>query len=86
MNKTFIYRFITVVTTLLTITVNVLANALPINGQGTGEISDRFAIYFVPEGYVFSIWGIIYLGLIAFVLYQLLPGQKESDLIEKVGK
>ncbi len=85
MNKTFIYRFITVVTTLLTITVNVLANALPINGQGPGEISDRFAIYFVPEGYVFSIWGIIYLGLIAFVLYQLLPGQKESDLIEKVS-
>ena len=85
MNKTLIYRLVTVLTTLLTITVNVLANALPINGQGTGEISDRFAIYFVPEGYVFSIWGIIYLGLIAFVLYQLLPGQKESALIEKIS-
>ena len=85
MNKTLIYRLVTIVTTVLTITVNVLANALPINGQGTGEISDRFAIYFVPEGYVFSIWGIIYLGLIAFVIYQLLPRQKESRLIEKVS-
>ena len=85
MNKTLIYRLVTIVTTLLTITVNVLSNALPLNGQGTGEISDRFAIYFVPEGYVFSIWGIIYLGLIAFVIYQLLPGQKENRLIEKVS-
>ena len=85
MNKTSIYRLVTVVTTLLTITVNGLANALPLNGQGTGEISDRFAIYFVPEGYVFSIWGIIYLGLIAFVIYQLMPGQKEDALIEKIA-
>ena len=85
MNKNVVYRIITVVTTLLTITVNGLANALPLNGQGTGEISDRFAIYFVPEGYVFSIWGIIYLGLIAFVLYLLMPGQKGNALIEKVS-
>ena len=59
--KTTIYPIITVAATLLTITVNGLANALPLNGQGTGEISDRFAIYFVPAGYVFSIWGLIYL-------------------------
>ena len=45
--------------TALTITVNGLANSLPINGQTTGEISDRFAIFFVPAGYVFSIWGLI---------------------------
>lgn len=85
MKKPLTYRLVTVVTALLAITVNGLANALPLNGQGTGEISDRFAIYFVPEGYVFSIWGIIYLGLIAFVIYQLLPSQKENALIEKIA-
>jgi hypothetical protein len=61
-----------------TITVNILANALPINGQGTGEISDRFLVYFVPAGYVFAIWGVIYLGLIAFTIYQALPAQRAS--------
>ncbi|NPV55187.1 MAG: tryptophan-rich sensory protein [Anaerolineae bacterium] len=69
-------QIIIAVAVLATITVNILANALPINGQNTGEISDRFAILFVPAGYVFSIWGLIYLGLIAYVIYQLLPAQQ----------
>jgi hypothetical protein len=64
--------------------VNALANALPINGQGTGEISDRFAIYFVPAGYVFSIWGLIYFGLIAFTIYQALPAQRGNELLKKI--
>jgi hypothetical protein len=78
-------QIVTVLVTLLTITVNALANALPINGQGTGEISDRFDIYFVPAGYVFSIWGLIYLGLIAFAIYQALPAQRENELLKKIS-
>jgi hypothetical protein len=77
-------QIITILVTLLTITMNVLANALPLNGQDTGEISDRFDIYFVPAGYVFSIWGLIYLGLIAFTIYQTLPPQKENELLKKI--
>lgn len=84
MKKTLVYQILTIFTTLLTLTVNGLANALPLNGQGTGEISDRFAIYFVPAGYVFSIWGIIYLGLIAFTIYQALPAQRENPSIQKI--
>ena len=57
------------VTVLSALTVNILASALPLNGQNTGEISDRFQVYFVPAGYVFAIWGIIYIGWIAFVIY-----------------
>jgi hypothetical protein len=77
-------QIITILATLLTITVNALANSLPINGQGTGEISDRFDIYFVPAGYVFSIWGLIYLGLVAFTIYQALPAQRENELLKKI--
>ena len=47
---------------LATITVNALANIVPFNGQNTGQVSDRFQVYFVPAGYVFAIWGIIYLA------------------------
>ncbi len=79
-------RQISVILTIIaTITVNVLANALPINGQNTGAISDRFQVYFVPAGYVFSIWGIIYIGLIAYAIFQALPAQRENPRLRSTG-
>ena len=48
------------------IIVNGLANALPLNGIGTGELSDLYPNLFVPAGITFSIWGIIYLLLAGF--------------------
>lgn len=69
---------------LATITVNILANALPINGQNTGAVSDQFDVLFVPAGYVFSIWGIIYLFLIGFTVYQLLPAQRENARLVRI--
>ena len=73
------------VSVLVTLTVNGMANALPLNGQNTGEISNRFPVLFTPAGYVFSIWGVIYLGLLAFGIYQLLPSQKNNSRMEKLG-
>jgi hypothetical protein len=74
-----------VVTVLITLVVNGLANALPLNGQNTGQISDRFNVYFVPAGYVFSIWGLIYIGLIAYAIYQALPSQRENPRLRATG-
>ena len=74
-----------IVTVLITLVVNVLANALPLNGLNTGQISDRFKVYFVPAGYVFSIWGLIYLGLIAFAVFQALPSQQENPRLRATG-
>ena len=74
-----------VVTVLITLVVNGLANALPLNGQNTGQISDRFNVYFVPAGYVFSIWGLIYIGLIAYAIYQALPAQRENPRLRATG-
>lgn len=70
---------------VIMITVNALANILPFNGQFTGEISDRFRVYFVPAGYVFSIWGLIYLALSAFGVYQALPAQRNNDSLRKIS-
>lgn len=67
-----------VLSVVATIAVNGLANALPINGQTTAEISDRFAVLFTPAGYVFAIWGLIYLGLLALAVYQALPAQRDN--------
>jgi hypothetical protein len=85
MNKDLLRQIINVLAVIVTITINILANALPINGQNTGDISDMFQVFFVPAGYVFSIWGLIYIGLLAFAVYQALPAQRENPRLRKIG-
>lgn len=85
MNKDVIRQTAVVVATIAVITVNVLANALPLNGQNTGEISDRFDILFVPAGYVFSIWSLIYVGLVAYSIYQASHAQRENPRLRRIG-
>jgi hypothetical protein len=85
MRKDIVRQWVNVLAVVVTIAVNGLANALPINGQQTGEISDRFPVFFVPAGYVFSIWGLIYIGLIAFAVYQALPAQRTNPRLQRVG-
>jgi len=53
-----------------TLAINYLANALPINGKTTGELADQYPNLFTPAGLTFSIWGLIYLMLFAFCVYQ----------------
>jgi len=85
MNKDTLRQAVNVIATLVTITVNGLAVALPLNGQNTGAISDRFKVFFVPAGYVFSIWGVIYLAMLAFTIYQALPSQRENPRLRRIG-
>jgi hypothetical protein len=66
------------ITTLATLVVNGLANALPIAGRTTGEISDSFPVVVTPAGYVFAIWGVIYLGLAGYAIWQSLPAQSDN--------
>lgn len=74
-----------ILATVGVIAVNGLANALPINGVTTGEVSDFFEIYFQPAGYVFSIWGLIYLGLAAYTVYQALPAQHANRRLQRIA-
>lgn len=85
MNKDLVRQVANVLAAALTIVMNILANTLPLNGQNTGDISDRFRVYFVPAGYVFAIWGLIYIGFIAFAVYQALPSQRQNPRLRKVG-
>jgi benzodiazapine receptor len=85
MNRNIIRQITNVLAVILTLIVNGLADALPLNGLNTGQISDQFKVYFVPAGYVFSIWGLIYLGLILFAVYQALPSQRQNPRLERVG-
>ncbi len=77
-------RFLIFASLALTLIVNGLANTLPINGLTTGEVSDQFPILFVPAGYVFSIWGLIYLALIGFAIYSVTPKGKANPDVDNI--
>ena len=52
-----------------TIVINYLSNTGVFNGNTMASVSAKYQNYFTPAGYAFSIWGLIYLGLLAFVVY-----------------
>ncbi len=67
--------------------VNYLANALPIGGMDTWALSDLYPNLFVPAGLTFSIWGLIYLMLGVFVVYQIVDVYKKQSkgIVQKIG-
>jgi len=85
MKKDAIRQIVNILAIILALTINGLANLLPLNGRTTGEISDMFQVYFAPAGYVFAIWGVIYLFLVGFAVAQALPGQRENPRLRRVG-
>lgn len=70
--------------TLATIGVNALATIIPLGGRTTGEISDSFANFFVPAGTAFSIWSLIYTGLLAFSIYQLNAAENKQKFFKSI--
>jgi hypothetical protein len=71
---------------LATVAVNAMANTLPINGKTTGELSDLYPNLFVPAGLTFSIWGLIYLLLAVFAIYQIAaPFRSSADFLHRIG-
>jgi len=83
------YSFLNFVGFLAVIIVNALAVILPINNRTTQELSDKYPNLFVPAGITFSIWGIIYILLAIFIIYQFFVAfRKSSDIrgiFEKIG-
>ena len=81
-----IRKLLVVLAYLGMLTVNALSTLLPLNGVTPQQVSARYPNLFVPAGYTFSIWGIIYLALLLFVLYQLGLFQKkppENDALNR---
>jgi len=81
-----VLRWANVVAFVLTVFVNGLAGGTRvIGGRLTSEVSDAFPTLVTPAGYVFSIWGVIYVLLGVFVVFQVLPSQKGKRYHEGVG-
>ena len=65
------------VATIATIAYNGLAAAGQVNGVTPAVVSNRYQTVLTPAGYAFSIWSLIYIGLVAFSIFQLLPRNAE---------
>ena len=64
-------RLVALLSFAFMLVMNVLATTLPLNGQATNEISDRYDTLFAPIGFTFAIWGVIYLLLGVYTVVQL---------------
>jgi len=80
-NKKIVLQILNLVTFIAVVIINFLAVSLPLGNGTTQELSDAIPNLFVPAGLTFSIWGIIYLLLGVFSIYQIRDIFK-SDKIE----
>ncbi len=69
-----------------TIIINYLSNTGYFNGETMSSVSGRYENIFTPAGYAFSIWGLIYLSLSAFLVYQFrLSARDQQNDIKTIG-
>ncbi len=67
------------------VVMNYLSNTGAFGGQTNKAISDKYHTLITPAGYAFSIWGIIFLGLLAFAIYQGLGSQRANPRFRAIG-
>ncbi|PAD39573.1 tryptophan-rich sensory protein [Terribacillus sp. 7520-G] len=70
---------------IATIAVNYLSNALPLGGKTTQQLSDQLDVLFQPAGYAFSIWSVIYLFVLIWVIRLFLRSTRETEWYAKAA-
>lgn len=84
-----VIRLTVCITYIIMVITNTLANTLPINGRGTGEVSDSYQNLFAPAGITFAIWGLIYLLLFVYTINQFTRhnrySEKKKIIFDKIG-
>ena len=80
------WRWVTALAIFGNIFLNYYANTRPFAGQTMGMVSAQYPTLLTPAGYAFSIWGLIFLTLVGYAVWQLLPGQRNSSLPDAVAK
>ena len=85
-NNSVLLKWSNIIAFAFTVIVNSLAGSTTLlGGVNTAQISDSNPTLITPAGYVFSIWGIIYVLLGVFVVFQALPSQKEKEYTKRIG-
>lgn len=78
----------TVIAVVAAVVFNTLSNRFPLGGQNVGQIANTIlaGVLITPANYAFAIWGVIYLGLLAYVLYQFHPERRREPQIQRVNQ
>ncbi|ASC71229.1 hypothetical protein XM38_021810 [Halomicronema hongdechloris C2206] len=78
----------TLLAIIATLAINTLSNIIPPGGQTVGEIANTTldGVLITPANYAFVIWGVIYVGLIAYGLYQLGAAQRRDPALRQVNR
>ncbi len=84
-SKALYLRWANIVAFIITLFVNGLSNTTLIGGRTTAEVSNSYPTLITPAGYVFAIWGIIYILLGVFLVYQALPSQKDKSFQKQIS-
>lgn len=81
-----LWRWLLPVAVAACLYVNYLYNANPPAGAlSNGAMSARHPTLLTPAGYAFSIWGVIFLGLVVYTGWQLLPRQQGARLPQAIN-
>jgi hypothetical protein len=87
-SDTDLWRQITILAAIMgSIAINTLSNIFPLKGVSVGDISNTLfaSVQIIPANYAFAIWGSIYIGLVAFGIYQLQPSQRQNPRLQRSG-
>ncbi len=68
--KQTIYLMLNSLTLIFALAMNYLSGTGAFGGKTVGEVSAMYENLFTPAGYAFAIWGLIYILLIAFAVFQ----------------
>lgn len=84
-NSQLLLRIGNIVAFIITLIINGLSNTTLIGGRTTAEVSALYPTLITPAGYVFSIWGIIYVLLAIFLVYQILPRNRDKQFHKQIS-
>lgn len=84
MKKVSALQVINIVALVVTLVMNGLAQS-DLFPNTVGDLGESRAVFFLPAGYVFGIWGVIYTGLLAYVIYQAFPSRKDGEVVNNIG-
>ena len=85
MKNSTLLKFSNLMALIITLVMNGLSNAPGLFPTPLGELGESRAVFFLPAGYVFAIWGVIYTLLIGFVIYQFRAVAEKNQTVERVG-
>lgn len=81
-----LWRWLAALAIFFNIGLNYWSQARPFNGQSMGAVSAQYPTLLTPAGYAFSIWGLIFITMAVYAVWQLLPAQHTSRLPDAVAK